>query len=161
MACSKSYPKEFGEFDKFTYEYFQKFVQEPKERDLDGCEIFAGVRSIARGFQKFGMNMQAYDILYDSSHDITSDLGLQKILEGVFRVKRGGLVWLAPVCSTWVWIARHGTGRTKDGLKTLFPTPRPANIQGFLYIYICICMYINRVMARHNIWDLHARECHI
>ena len=57
-----------------------------------GVEIFAGVYAICRGGQKLRMNMKPFDICIDNAgHNITQDLGLQNILEAVFKCKKGSI----------------------------------------------------------------------
>ena len=40
-------------------------------------------------------------------------LVLRSALQLLRRCKEGGVIWLAPVCSSWVWISRGSSGRSK------------------------------------------------
>jgi len=42
-------------------------------------------------------------------------------LQLIRRLRPNTLVWLAPVCSSWVWVNRHTSGRSKA-----IPTGNPA-----------------------------------
>ncbi len=41
-------------------------------------------------------------------------VGFLAAVATILRVHMNGLVWLAPPCSTWVWMSRHSTGRSED-----------------------------------------------
>eukprot|EP00971_Amphidinium_carterae_P351433 6492114-Amphidinium_carterae.2 len=43
--------------------------------------------------------------------------GCQLVLEKLARVRPGGLAFFAPPCSTWIWIARGHTKRSKSNVK--------------------------------------------
>ncbi len=42
--------------------------------------------------------------------------GLALAVVPVLRIKPGGLSFMAPECSTWVWIGRKQAGRSKDNV---------------------------------------------
>ena len=82
---------------------------------LSAVEIFSGVGSIARGFRHFGFDSIPVDAKYATSppdlHDILSPVGLCFILGLLLRLRPGSALWLAPVCSTWLWCSRSKTLR--------------------------------------------------
>ncbi len=46
--------------------------------------------------------------------DTCSDDGFALTLLSLLRVRRGGLFWIGTQCSTWVWINRKTSGRSKE-----------------------------------------------
>ncbi len=85
---------------------------EPGERDLDFIEVFAGDASVSRGLQGLGYKGWSLDVRYDAAHDVLVPAGFLLLLEGVLRLRPGGLLWAAPPCSTWVVASRYSTGRS-------------------------------------------------
>ena len=82
---------------------------------LHTVEVFAGVGSIASAFLALGMLAATYDKLHDEVlHDISTDEGLRHLVSLIVRVGEHGLVWFAPPCSTWVWIARSHSRRSNS-----------------------------------------------
>ncbi len=50
-------------------------------------------------------SVAAYDINYDSiHHNILTASGFVHAAYQVLRTRVGGSLWLAPVCSSWVWV---------------------------------------------------------
>ena len=86
------------------------------DRNIDGVEVFAGVQSVVCAARTKGFKLLPFDILIAKEHDLTTTAGLKLVLESVFAIKEHGLVWLAPVCSSWVWMSRSNTKRSKDRL---------------------------------------------
>ena len=89
-----------------------KLTQTGVSRDLDGLEVFAGVGAIAQAGRAAGMSWETFDINNNSAEDIVDPAGLELVIGMALRVRASGALWGAVPCSTWVWIARHGTGRT-------------------------------------------------
>ena len=79
-------------------------------------EVFCGVAAITRAFQNGGFLSTGYDILADPHHNnLNSSSGFVYALVMALRLDEAdGLMWLATVCSSWVWMARGSTGRTMD-----------------------------------------------
>ena len=50
----------------------------------------------------------------DRQFDILKPEGLIHVINCILKVKRNGLVWFAPPCSSWIWATRHQTGRRTD-----------------------------------------------
>lgn len=84
---------------------------EPASRDLDYVEVFAGDAAISRGLALLGYRGWSLDVRAHSSHDLLTPAGFKLLLEGVMRLRPGGLLWAAPPCSTWVYVSLHSTGR--------------------------------------------------
>lgn len=82
-------------------------------RDLDAVEYMAGEAQISHAVARRGLNSVAYDKVYHHRlNDINTKEGFHVALELALRVSRHGCVWCAPVCSSWTWIGRAGSGRT-------------------------------------------------
>ena len=50
----------------------------------------------------------------DLAQDILSDAGFISLLKYVLRLRRTGMALLAPVCSSWCWLNRFTSGRSRD-----------------------------------------------
>ena len=57
-----------------------------------------------------------FDIVDDLLENILTDIGFELVLKLVSRVRRVGIVLLAPVCSSFCWVNRHTSQRS-----VLFP----------------------------------------
>ena len=79
---------------------------------LDFLEVFAGVGAIANGFVSNGFVGTTFDIDNGPSQDINSDVGFLFALALCLRIRDRGLCWLAPLCSSWVWVATGSTHRS-------------------------------------------------
>ena len=66
------------------------------------------------GFATKKMHMAAYDVGLSPAHDITTPAGFCIAVELVLRVKEGGMIHLAPPCSTFVWVNRGTSGRSRE-----------------------------------------------
>lgn len=75
-------------------------------RDLDALELFAGQAQITLALQQAGFSMRAVDA--DSGHaegNLLSYRGFQSALKLIMSLKPKGLLWLAPPCSSWVYMS--------------------------------------------------------
>ncbi|CAL1133886.1 unnamed protein product [Cladocopium goreaui] len=79
------------------------------------AEFFAGCKSICNGFRQHGMTAVSFEIEDRAIEDMLSGIGFAYAISLVLRLRRtAGLCWLAPVCSTWVWINRSTSGRSRE-----------------------------------------------
>lgn len=78
------------------------------------AEFFAGTAWVARGVARVGWACRALDAKYLPSHNILSRDGLRVWLLSTLDISRGGCQWLAPVCSSWVWLCRKQSGRSRS-----------------------------------------------
>ena len=78
---------------------------------LDFAEIFSGAGAVHRALAALGYRGRRMDLSYHRAHDLLTPVGFALALEMAEAIKPGGLMWLAPPCSTWVWMARASTGR--------------------------------------------------
>lgn len=100
---------------------------------VDGClasdglillELFCGVAAITRAFNAAGLPATGYDYLKDPyMNDINSPAGFICALTMLLTLHpTDGLLWLATVCSTWVWMSRGSTMRSLE-----FPLGMPCH----------------------------------
>ena len=92
-------------------------------QDLDVVELWCGVGSIVRAAKEAGLAAEGFDLqrvpgetdLQSGAlcEDITCKAGFLRALALVLRVRPGGLVWMAPDCSSWVWLNSSNTKRSE------------------------------------------------
>ena len=83
---------------------------------LDAAELFAGCCSVTTGLRSHGFSCIPFEIkMLGKKMDLLSNEGYCVALTLVLRMGlRGrGLLWLAPVCSTWVVMSCGTTMRSK------------------------------------------------
>ena len=78
---------------------------------LSFIEVFAGDRAVTKAMKLFKYNGRAFDGRISMLHNFMSPVGYLALLKSILQVRRFGIVWLAPPCSTWVWISRGSCGR--------------------------------------------------
>ena len=84
------------------------------DRDLTFVETFAGDAAVSRGMRLLGFAGEALDMRRSASHDILTPVGFLVTLAAAMRIRRGGVFWAAPPCSTWVFLSRGSTGQNKS-----------------------------------------------
>lgn len=83
------------------------------EAVLDSAEYFAGHKSVTLGMRSFGMQSADFEINdHYRAKDMLGPLGFLVALRYALALRRLGMMWLAPVCSTWTWCNRHTSGRS-------------------------------------------------
>ena len=83
-------------------------------KNLDLVDLFAGQARITRWAMMAGLNAIAMDKTYGDHMDILTPKGLALIILMILRIKENGLVTAGPQCSSWVWICRKVTQRSKQ-----------------------------------------------
>ena len=82
-------------------------------QQLDAVEYFAGVENVVRAFTEIGLAAYGFELKKDTiAMDLLSAPGFLFAISLGLRTLRGGFSLFAPVCSTWVWVSRHSTGRS-------------------------------------------------
>ena len=117
-------------------------------RDLDSVEYMAGEAQISHAVARRGLNSIAYDKVYHHTlNDINTKEGFHVALELALRVSRHGCIWCAPVCSSWVWIGRAGSGRTaqKAHGNPRVPRVRAGNVMVVRLVIIMIVVWLRGV----------------
>ena len=81
-------------------------------RDLDVAELWSDVGNVAAAARDNGHSAAEFDLdgvpgyanaLGPSNEDITTEAGFLKALSVVLRVRPAGLVWMGPLCSSFVF----------------------------------------------------------
>ena len=110
-------------------------------RDLKVVEIFSGVGSVAAAATASGLSSQPFDkfriegrtnIPGPSCEDLTVKAGFVNAVKLVMQLALGGLLWLAPVCSSWVGLNISRTLRShKNNFQgdTTYPKVAEGNLQ--------------------------------
>ena len=92
-------------------------------RDLDCAELFCGVGAIWLAAQRAGLTAVGYDMNRvpgetDSdgprSENIVCQAGFMNALSAILRLRPGALLWLAPMCNSFCWLALSKTRRFKS-----------------------------------------------
>ena len=113
------------------------------ENGIDAAELFAGCMSVTLGIQAQKLLCVPFEIeMLGDSMDLCSPAGFCLALSLVLRMglQGHGLLWLAPVCATWIFMSRGSTGRCKilpDGW-THHYCVRRANIMNSRCILLCM-----------------------
>ena len=128
-------------------------TREPHERDLDSVELFAGDMAITRNMLRRGYCSVAYDKRYYNNgpeEDLCTAEGFEKALALVLRLRPHASRWAAPVCSTWGFIGRSGTGRRAGHAAgdNNVPRTRYANRMVALLTMLFLVAYVRNV----HIW---------
>jgi hypothetical protein len=70
-------------------------------RDLDVVELWCGVGSVVRAALQRGQRAVGFDKVKSQKQDLTTKDGFEAALSLVLRLVIGGLLWEAPVCSSF------------------------------------------------------------
>ena len=89
------------------------------QKDLDVVELRSGVAAIvaaaravgftAMPFDKFRINGATDTDDPDTTEDILLEAGFRRALNLVLHVRPRGLVWMAPVCPSWIFLNPRNT----------------------------------------------------
>lgn len=85
------------------------------QRDLDVVELESGVEAVTRAAKGRGHRARAFDIKRDPVHEnVLLEAGFFNAVGLIMRLRVGGLLGQAPVCSSWVGLNAANTKRNKD-----------------------------------------------
>lgn len=91
----------------------QNFFPSSESTRTDVSELFSGVAYVAEAWTGAGLEASVYDILrHPVMEDILSPEGFLTAMRNVKNIREGGVLHVATVCSTWVYICRATTGRS-------------------------------------------------
>lgn len=83
---------------------------------IGAVETFSGVASVIQGFMDEGLAGVPVNIFYNSENgtffNTETSAGFLYCIGLVLRIRPGGILWLAPGCSTWIWGSRSNTLRS-------------------------------------------------
>ena len=81
---------------------------------LHAIEVFAGQGSVSKGLRRRSFLTFSFEIeLHRVLGDFLSNLGFSFLLGLCMRLTPGSCIWLVPVCTSWVWLCRAGSRRSK------------------------------------------------
>ena len=141
-------PAKLGKMQVFGVTLAAALAMMPKDRHLDCVELWAGVATISRAASVEGMESVAMDIRRipgetDKAGPGTENIllreGFMKALSTVLCLRPKGLLWMAPVCSSFVFMNSSNCKRTKQnpagntGYGPVREGNRMATIAAFLY----------------------------
>ena len=96
-----------------------------EQRDLDVVELWSGVEAIVSAATAAGFAAMPFDKFRirgvtdtddpNTTEDILLEAGFRRALSLVLRLRPGGLLWMAPVCSSWIFLNLRCTKRTRVG----------------------------------------------
>ena len=80
-------------------------------RDLDCVELWCGVGAIWKAAAAQGHKSRGFDLNNDVAENMLTEQGFLKALELTLRLATTGMLWMAPVCSSWVFLNLKNTMR--------------------------------------------------
>ena len=83
-------------------------------RDLEFLDVCAGKARMCKWGEMAGLNVAAIDRSHAKHMNLTTVEGLGLAVVMALRVVCGGLMFLGPQCSTWVWMSRSQTKRSQS-----------------------------------------------
>ena len=96
-----------------------------QQTDLDVVELWSGVEAIVFAARAAGFTAMPFDKFRipgvtdtddpNATEDILLEAGFLRALNLVLRLRPGGLLWMAPVCSSWIFLNLRRTKRTRVG----------------------------------------------
>lgn len=81
-------------------------------RNIHLLDVCAGKARISRWAMLHGLTAAAVDFEYGDHMDINSDIGLALLIILALRVVLGGLIFMGPQCSSWIWMSRSISKRS-------------------------------------------------
>jgi len=117
---------------------------EPDDRDLDMAEIFTTAQTLVLAAQALGLQAEPYDVL-QGHEDACTLAGWLHMLSLVMRLKVGGLLCVAPDCSSFgfgpsVWSCRNAQNVIGD---TSRPFVREGNLMANAAMFL-FCLAVLR-----------------
>jgi hypothetical protein len=83
-------------------------------QDVDSVEYFAGQMEVSKAMARAGYITQYFEILKnDVMMNVIGSQGLAYAILLALKLRPGGFCMLAPVCSTWVFMNRGTSGRSR------------------------------------------------
>jgi len=97
---------------------FQIFDQQNKEKIHGALSCFDGKPRpegrLSDALSAAGIPCFSLDVRNHPKQDLTQSYGVQMFLDGLSRLQPRSLLWFAPPCSTYEWINRGTSGRTRE-----------------------------------------------
>lgn len=88
--------------------------QNQRKADVhDFIEVFAGSANLSLEMIRAGFEGSAFDVLFHAEEqNVLASKGLRLVIDGLSRVKYGGLCWIATKCSSFVALCRCQSQRS-------------------------------------------------
>lgn len=86
---------------------------EASSRNLDVLEVFSGVGSVQQAAASQGMAAACFDRIHGAGQDLLTVNGFKNALQLCMRLRTGGLLVLAPVCSSFTFANTANTKRRR------------------------------------------------
>lgn len=86
----------------------------PTHRHLDIVEVFCGEAELSKAFQLEGMQVKSFDLCRSPSHNLATTVGFLLVLQSILELRVGGVLWGALPCSSWVYVSRGTSKRSKE-----------------------------------------------
>ena len=148
----------------WTVQYaLERFLSAPRYRDV--AEVFSGVGAIMDAAVDQGFQAAAFDKCRvpgqtdgpgPLSEDLCTENGFQSAVALVATLRKGGLLWLAPVCGSWIWLNLVRTQRRLDNQYWGDLTYNPVLIGNHLAtVTIFLMRFAFRHLAAHIIIQFH------
>lgn len=61
-----------------------------------------------------GLVVSSFDMVYADSHNLRTDIGFRRWMLNLLCSSRASMQWLAPQCSSWIWMSRSVNKRSSD-----------------------------------------------
>jgi len=87
-------------------------VQCPRTKHF--VEFFCGTGGLVAALSQRGLRCGWFDLVADNSHDLCTTVGFALAVQLVLAIAPGGVAWFGVPCSTFVWMARGHTKRTRQ-----------------------------------------------
>ena len=124
-------------FDLCIADVLSNSCWEPLQRDLDVLEVWSGVASVQKAAASRGLTAAAIDIDYGVDHNLLSSIGFCAALRQTMRLRPGGLLAMAPVCSSFTF---PNISRTKRSSQDFSGDPENDSAMAPSYSSGCICI---------------------
>lgn len=90
---------------------------QPLRRDLDVVEVWSGCASVVQAARRQGMRAEPFDLVNGPGQNILTKEGFSAALNLTMRIRPGGLLAMAPVCSSFVFANMSNTKRKRGHLE--------------------------------------------
>ena len=85
-----------------------------RRRAVDFVEYFCGTGRLTKAVMALGREAKFFDIARNAWDDILTDVGFARALLMALSIRAGGVAWFAVPCSSFVFMSRGHTKRTRD-----------------------------------------------